>query len=133
MRRAWAVILVGRAARRSGDVICPRGRPQGRERQPGPLDLCSAEVGHKGDSAVTHTLTTFQPWKAKLLQHGSYFAVAFDTDGDPSDYERCAFAFFRGGIRGQLTNCGRNKVGRIGVRKESGRAIARPANRRKPG
>jgi hypothetical protein len=123
VRRAWAVILVaGLIAVPATSSAHEAVRKDGNDTR-GPLDLSSAAVGHKGDSAVTHTLTTFKPWKAKLLQGGSYFVVAFDTDGDPSDFERCAFAFFHGGIRGQLTNCGRKKEGRIGVRKLSGRVV----------
>ncbi|MDP9242514.1 MAG: hypothetical protein M3O84_04985 [Actinomycetota bacterium] len=123
MRRAWAVILVaGLLAVPATSSAHEAVRRDGNDTR-GPLDLHSAAVGHKGDSAVTHTLATFKPWKAKLLQGGSYFVVAFDTNGDPSDFERCAFAFFHGGIRGQLTNCGRKKEGKIGVLKLNGRAI----------
>ena len=82
-----------------------------------------AVVGHKGAGSVTHTLTTFTSWKPKLLRNGSYFALAFDTDNNAADFERCAFAFYQGGLRGQLSNCGRRKVGKVDVRKTGPKSV----------
>ena len=124
MRRIWAVLLV------AGLLVVPAAtatahtdlRKDGNDTR-GPLDLRSAGVGHKGSGSVTHSLTTFGSWKPKLLRSGSYFAVAFDTDDDASDFERCAFAFYQGGLRGQLSNCGRRKVGKVDVRKTGPRSV----------
>lgn len=124
MKRMWAVVLVAgllavpvASASAHGDV-----RKDGNDTR-GPLDLRSAAVGHKGPRSVTHTLTTFTSWKPKLLRNGSYFALAFDTDDNPADFERCAFAFYQGGLRGQLSNCGRRKVGKVDVRKTGPRSV----------
>src|SRR6185436_8681011 len=89
----------------------------------GPLDLRSAGVGHKGAGSVTHTLSTFTSWKPKLLQKGSYFALGFDTDNNAADFERCAFALYKEGLHGQLTNCGRRQVGTVDVRKTGPKSI----------
>jgi len=124
VKRIWAVILAAgllavpaTTASAHEDV-----RRDGNDAR-GPLDLRAAAVGHKGAGSITHTLTTFSSWKPKLLRNGSYFAVAFDTDDDPSDFERCAFALYQNGLRGQLSNCGRRKVAKVDVRKVSPRAV----------
>ena len=123
MNRVWAVILM------AGLLVVPAAasahedvRRDGNDTR-GPLDLRSAAVGHQGDGSVTHMLTTFASWKPKLLRSGSYFAIAFDTDNDPSDFERCAFALYSDGLRGQLSNCGRRKVGNVDVRKPGPRSV----------
>jgi hypothetical protein len=124
VKRFWAVILA------AGLLAAPAAtasahedvRKDGNDVR-GPLDLRAAAVGHKGEGSVTHTLTTYGSWKPKLLRGGSYFAIAFDTDADPTDFERCAFALYQNGLHGQLSNCGRRKVGKVDVRKPSARSI----------
>jgi hypothetical protein len=124
VKRIWAVLLV------TGLLVVPAAtasahedlRKDGNDTR-GPLDLRSAAVGHKGAGSVTHTLTTFTSWKPKLLRNGSYFALAFDTDDNAADFERCAFAFHQGGWRGQLSNCGRRKVGKVDVRKTGPKSV----------
>src|SRR3954451_24822461 len=81
VRRIWAVLLVASlllvpVATASAHEDARKDGDDAR----GPLDLRSGAVGHKGEGSVTHTLTTYNSWKPKVLRNGSYFALAFDTD-----------------------------------------------------
>jgi hypothetical protein len=123
VRRIWTTVFL------AGLLVLPASaeahetvREDGNDTR-GPLDLSVVSVGHSGETAVTHTLRTFEPWKAKDLKGGSYLVVAFDVGGDDSDFERCAFAFFRSRLRGRLTNCGRRRLSNVMVHRSNGRSV----------
>ena len=84
---------------------------------PGRLDIKAASVGHKGTSVV-HTVKTYDGWKPPSLGNDSFFIVEIDTNFD-ADFERCAFIFYSGRLRGSLTNCGQRFIRSLDVGKPS--------------
>ena len=86
----------------------------------GKLDLRSASVGHT-KTGVVHTLRTYEPWTAKSLGADSYFIVQIDKNKDRT-YERCAFIYFEGRLRGLLSNCRAQFIRFLPVVKLSGTA-----------
>jgi hypothetical protein len=85
---------------------------------PGRLDIKSATVRHDG-TTIVHQLKTYERWKPSSLGNDSFAFVAIDTNFD-DDFERCAFIFYAKRLRGSLTNCGRNFIRSLDVKKPSG-------------
>ena len=86
---------------------------------PGHLDLRSVTVEHMNKNAsLVFTFTTYNRWKANADLNDSLFLIAIDHAGDGTP-DRCAFIYYYGGLRGELTNCGRKGLSALKVSKPS--------------
>jgi hypothetical protein len=84
----------------------------------GRLDLKSVSVRHKGAS-LEYTFTTYERWKANASLIDSFFLIAIDEQGDGTP-NKCAFVYYHGGLRGELTNCLKKYISALRVSKPSG-------------
>jgi hypothetical protein len=90
---------------------------------PGRLDIRSASVSHAGRTIV-HSVRTFERWKAGALNSADSFLVIWiDTNFD-NDFERCAFIYHRGRLRGSMSNCRRTFIRSLRVSKPTATSAA---------
>jgi hypothetical protein len=82
---------------------------------PGRLDIRTASVRHTS-TAVVHIVRTYNAWTPQSLGNDSFFIVQIDKNNDRR-YERCAFIFYSGRLRGALTNCGAQFIRALPVAK----------------
>jgi hypothetical protein len=122
LRGALIVLLVGVALGAAETAFADsRSVADGNDR-PGPLDIRAAGHGHSG-TAVTHRITTFSTWRARLLGPNTpnLFAVDFSTDGDPGAERIVVIYSVNGRMRADVFRPNGVFVGRAAASKPNAR------------